>query len=62
MVYHSEGYNPGQYVHGLYTQLMDCFLQDKSPYELGYSWAVPDTEYELKSPEENAKRLREVLL
>ena len=41
---------------------MDCFLQDKSPYELGYSWAVPDTEYELKSPEENAKRLREVLL
>lgn len=62
MVYHSEGYNPGQYVRGLYAQLTDCFLQDKSPYELGYSWAVPDTEYELKSPEENAKRLREVLL
>ena len=60
--YHSRSYNPGQYIHGLYDQLHQCYLQDRSPYEMGYDWAVPDTEYILKSPQEYQAMLEEAFL
>ena len=53
---------PGQYVPGLYEQLQECYNQDKTPYEMGYDWAVPDKEYTLKSPAEYAAILKEKLL
>lgn len=59
MVTHTTGYNPGEYVPGLFEQMMECFLQNRSPYELGYSWAAPDTEYVLKTPEEYAAILKD---
>lgn len=61
-VYHSDGYNPGQYIHELFDQLWECYHQDRSPYEMGYTWAVPDTEYVLKSPQDYKKMLKEAYL
>ena len=61
-VIHTEGEAPGEYIPDLFDQMYACFEQNKTPYELGYDWAVPDVHYELKTPEEYASMLKEKFL
>jgi predicted dehydrogenase len=61
-VIHTDGEEPGEYVTDLFDQLHECFVQNKTPYELGYDWAVPDVEYTLKTPQEYKAILEEKFL
>lgn len=46
--YRSE--NPqGSFVRGLSAQCDQCFKDGKTPYRMGFSWAVPDTRLELEA-------------
>ena len=61
-IVHLEGSKASEYVPGLFEDLQRCFTENRSPYELGCDWAVPDQEYILQSPEYYEKKLKEVYL
>ncbi len=55
----TEGPRDGLFIKDLYNELKACYEDGSSPYEKGIAWAVPDTEYVLRSPHDYKQALEE---